>query len=130
MTPPSKTPTSRRDAARSLADAKESVRRLQGAVSTGEGWWTIASAGFIFVITAGVLRTVQGVGYGFMAVAPLAILFARYRRSAARVHPRKYQLWYSMASAWCLVFGLAGGWYWIIWDPQDEVPRGGVTRSA
>ena len=123
MTPPDKTPTSRADAARSLAEAKESASRLEGALSTGEGWWTIGSAALALVIISGALRTGQGVGYGYMLVVPTAaVILARYRRSAERVHPRKYQLWYSMASVWCLVFGVAGGWYWLIWDPQGPRP--------
>jgi hypothetical protein len=102
-----------------MADAKESSRRLQGAVSTSEGWWTIASAGLVFVIIAASGRIGHGVDYGYVpaAVVPVAILVGKYRRAAARVHPRNYHLLSAMAGAWALIVLAAKSRYWIMWDP-------------
>jgi hypothetical protein len=131
VNPPDNTPTSGADAARRLAEAKESSRRLKGAVSTTEGWWTIASAGLAFVVVAVALRTGHGAGPGYLLVLPpVVILLARYRRSAARVHPRKYQQWYAMASVWCLVVAVAAFWYWVLRDPQQPGPLGLTSAAA
>lgn len=64
MTPESYGPSSGPGAARILTQARESSRRLQGAVSVTEGWWTITSAVLIFVMIAGGLRTRHGIGSG------------------------------------------------------------------
>src|SRR5450631_331590 len=64
MTPESYGPSSGPGAARILTQARESSRRLQGAVSVSEGWWTITSAVLIFVMIAGGLRTRHGIGSG------------------------------------------------------------------
>jgi predicted neutral ceramidase superfamily lipid hydrolase len=80
---------------------------------------TITSAALAFVMIAGALRTGRGVGYGFVLVTtPVAILLARSRRSAVRVHPRKYHRSYSMATVWCLIVAVAAYWYWVLRDPK------------
>ena len=119
MTPSDDTPTS--DATRILANANEQSRRLRGAVSVREGWWTIGSAALVFVITFGVLQIGQGVGYEYLLIGlPASVIVARYRRSAERVHPRRYQRWYALASAWCLVVSVTGFWYWLLRDPHGS----------
>jgi len=116
-------PTSGKDAAGILADARRASGLLQDAVSGVEGWWTIASAGAIFAMTAYTLHAGNSGEVGFLLVAiPVAIILARYRRASGRVHPRTYQRWYTLAAVWAMVVAGAGGWYWLLSNPARTGP--------
>jgi hypothetical protein len=83
------------------------------------------------VIISGALRTGHGVGYGYMLVVlPVAVILARYRRSAERVHPLRYRRWYALASAWCVVVSLTGFWYWVLLDRQGAGPLWATCAAA
>jgi hypothetical protein len=131
MTRESYGPSSGPEATGILAEARESSRPLQGAVSVSEGWWTITSAVLIFVMIAGGLRTRHGIGSGFaLGVVPVAVLLARRRRTAVRVHPRRYYLWYAMATCWPLLVLAIGGWYWVLREPQGPAQLWLTTAAA
>lgn len=121
MAPQDDGSTTGHDAARILAGAGQSSERLQGAVSVSEGWWTIASAALLFVIVAGALRVGHGVGPAFVLVLLPGTLIAKRRQLTARVHPRKYRLWYAMAVAWSFIVLAAGSGYWVLREPPGTV---------
>jgi hypothetical protein len=126
VTPSYSAPTSGADAARRLAAAKESSKRLEGAVSTAEGWWTVASAGLVSLLVAIALRAGHGAtGTGpifLLLLVPVVRFVATHRRSAERVHPRMYRQWYVAAWLWSMVVAVAAFWYWVSREPQPSGP--------
>jgi hypothetical protein len=60
----------------------------------------------------------------------VAMLLARRRRTAVRVHPRRYHLWYAMATCWPLLVLAVGGWYWVLREPQRPAQPWLTTAAA